>query len=92
MLLKEEALYQFLEQTIKYPQLAKEQGIQGAVHVSFVVEADGSISDVLVAKGVEESLDAESVRAVQLMPDWKPGEFQGNPVSVKMNLPVRFKL
>ena len=82
----------WLSQNIQYPPLAKENGIQGRVIVSFVVEPDGSLSNIAVVKGVDPSLDKEAVRVVSAMPKWNPGKQNNECVRVKYNLPVPFKL
>ena len=85
-------LFQWLSSNIKYPVVAEENGIQGRVVVSFVVERDGSITDVNVAKSVEPSLDKEAMRVVKTMPKWTPGKKNGNAVRVKYTMPVTFRL
>ncbi|MBO4822073.1 MAG: energy transducer TonB [Prevotella sp.] len=82
----------WLSQNIHYPPVAEENNIQGRVVVSFVVEPDGSISNVQVVKGVDPSLDKEAARVVKSMPKWNPGKQNGQAVRVKYNLPVTFKL
>ena len=77
---------------MKYPVVAQENGIQGRVTISFVVERDGSITDVRVAKSVDPSLDREAARVVSSMPRWNPGKQNGSTVRVKYNVPVSFKL
>ena len=86
------ALLSWLSQNIHYPPVAEENGIQGRVVVSFVVEPDGSISNVQVVRGVDPSLDKEAVRVTKAMPKWQPGKQNGQAVRVKYNLPVTFKL
>ncbi len=86
------ALMQYLGQNIKYPPLAKESGIQGRVFINFVVEPDGSISNVRVLRGIGGGCDEEAVRVVEGMPNWKPGKQRGKPVRVSYNLPVKFTL
>jgi len=85
-------LYVYLGNNIKYPVMAKESGIQGKVYVTFVVERDGSITDVKVLRGIGGGCDEEAVRVVAAMPKWKPGKQRGKPVRVQYNLPVRFTL
>jgi protein TonB len=85
-------LYSYLGNNIKYPVMAKESGIQGKVYVTFVVERDGSITDVKVLRGIGGGCDEEAVRVVASMPRWKPGKQRGKPVRVQYNLPVRFTL
>ena len=86
------ALMSYLASNIKYPVVAQENGVQGRVIVSFVVERDGSISDVRVARSVDPSLDREAQRVVQSMPRWKPGKQNGSAVRVKYTVPVVFRL
>jgi len=85
-------LNQFLRDNIHYPTVAQENGIQGKVIVQFVVEANGSISDVRVVRSVDPSLDKEAVRVVKSMPKWSPGKQNGQAVRVRFTLPVNFKL
>ena len=86
------ALMKFLGDNIKYPVIAQENGIQGRVITNFVVERDGSISDVQVVRGQDPSLDREAVRVIKTMPRWKPGQQRGKPVRVRFTLPVVFRL
>jgi len=86
------ALMSWLGQNIKYPVIAAENGVQGRVIVQFVVEKDGSITDVKVAKSVDPSLDKEAARVVSAMPKWTPGKQNGSAVRVKYTVPVTFKL
>lgn len=86
------ALMKFLGDNIKYPVIAQENGIQGRVITNFVVEKDGSITDVQVVRGVDPSLDKEAVRVIQSMPRWKPGKQRGSAVRVRFTLPVQFRL
>ena len=86
------ALFEYLAQNIKYPSVAEENGVQGRVLVTFVVERDGTITDVRVVKSVDPSLDKEAQRVVNSMPRWIPGKQNGSPVRVKYTVPVTFKL
>ncbi len=86
------ALMQYLSENIKYPVVAQENGVQGRVVVSFVVERDGSITDVKVVRSVDPSLDREATRVVKAMPNWIPGKQNGSAVRVKYNVPVAFRL
>ena len=86
------ALMSWLSQNIKYPVIAAENGVQGRVIVQFVVEKDGSVTDVHVAKSVDPSLDKEAQRVVKAMPKWIPGKQNGSAVRVKYTVPVTFKL
>jgi len=82
----------FLRDNIKYPVVAQENGIQGRVTCQFVVNADGSIVDIVVLRGLDPSLDKEAMRVIGLMPKWKPGKQRGKAVRVKFTLPVTFRL
>lgn len=86
------ALLEWLSNNVKYPVVAQENGVQGRVVVSFVVERDGSITDVKVVRGVDPSLDKEASRVVRAMPRWIPGKQNGSAVRVKYNVPVAFRL
>jgi len=86
------ALMSYLSSNIKYPVVAQENGVQGRVIVAFVVERDGSISDVKVMRSVDPSLDREAQRVVKAMPKWKPGKQNGSAVRVKYTVPVVFRL
>lgn len=86
------ALMSYLNSHTKYPVVAQENGVQGRVTVSFVVERDGSITDVHVVRSVDPSLDREAARVVSTMPNWQPGKQNGSAVRVKFNVPVQFKL
>jgi protein TonB len=88
----EAALYKYLAENIKYPQMAKESGIQGRVFVTFVVERNGSVTDVRVLRGIGGGCDEEAIRVVKGMPTWAPGKQRGKPVRVQYNLPVKFTL
>lgn len=88
----ETALLQFLSSNVRYPTVAEENEIQGRVVVTFIVERDGSITEVKVAKGVDPSLDREAVRVIKSMPKWKAGTQNGKPVRVKYSVPVTFRL
>lgn len=86
------ALMEYLHNNVKYPVVAQENGVQGRVVVSFVVEKDGSITDVKVVRSVDPSLDREASRVVSSMPKWIPGKQNGSAVRVKYNVPVSFRL
>lgn len=85
-------LMKYLSSSIRYPEIAVENGIQGRVTVQFVVERDGSATQVEVIRGVDPSLDKEAIRVVKEMPKWKPGKQRGKPVRSKFTLPVQFRL
>ena len=86
------ALMKYLSENVKYPVVAQENGVQGRVVVSFVVEKDGHITDVKVVRSVDPSLDKEAARVVKSMPSWIPGKQNGSAVRVKYNVPVSFRL
>ena len=85
-------LMKFLSENIKYPEAASKAGTQGRVVAQFIVEADGSITNVKVLKKVSDEIDAEAVRVIKAMPKWKPGMQKGQPVRVKYTIPVTFRL
>ena len=87
-----QALFEFLGQNVRYPKEAAKAGIQGRVIVTFVVEKDGSICESKVVKSVDPSLDAEALRVINAMPNWKPGKQNGKEVRVKYTVPVAFML
>lgn len=88
----EAALMEFLGKNIAYPPMARESGIQGTVFVTFVVEPDGSVTNVKILRGIGGGCDEEAMRVVRNMPKWKPGKQRGKPVRVQFNLPIRFIL
>ena len=85
-------LTDYLTKNIKYPQMARESGIQGRVFVNFVVEPDGSVSNINVMRSLGGGCDEEAVRVVKNMPKWKPGKQRGKPVRVSYILPIVFTL
>ena len=87
-----EALYKYLAQNIKYPQLARDNNITGKVYVTFVVEKDGSIANPKVLRDIGGGCGAEAIRVVKSMPKWTPGKQRGKAVRVQFNLPVNFNL
>jgi periplasmic protein TonB len=88
----DEARMRFLQENLRYPTMAREAGIQGTVFVTFVVERDGSVTDVRVLRGIGGGLDEEAVRVVRMMPRWNPGRQRGQAVRVQFNMPIRFVL
>lgn len=86
------AMLKYIMENMKYPEQAMKEGIQGRVAVRFIVEKDGSISDVKPILSVHPLLNKEAVRVVKSMPKWSPGKHNGKPVRVRFNLPVMFKL
>ena len=88
----ESAMKSYLNSNVKYPAAAQENGIQGRVIVQFIIEKDGSISDVKISRSVDPSLDREALRVVKAMPKWNPGKLNGTVVRVKSEVPVAFGL
>ena len=88
----EQAMMKFVASNVKYPQAAIDKNISGRVLVGFVIEKDGSITDVKVVKGIGGGCDEEAVRVVKSMPKWKPGKEKGKAVRVSYMLPITFKL
>lgn len=82
----------WIAQRIRYPQLAAEAGIQGKVYIQFVVEKNGSVSNIKVVRGVDELLDKEAVRVISEMPKWTPGKQRGKAVRVSYTMPITFRL
>ena len=87
-----QALFEYLSQNVKYPEDAEKQKVEGRVIATFVVETDGSISNVEVVKPAFPSLDAEAVRVLSGMPKWAPGMQSGKVVRVKYTVPINFNL
>ena len=88
----EAKMLEFIYANIKYPAIARENGVEGTAVVTFVVEKDGSITDVRVARDPGAGTGDEALRVVKTFPKWIPGKQRGNPVRVQFNLPVKFKL
>lgn len=88
----EAKLLEFINKGIKYPVTAQEKGIQGRVIASFIVNKDGSVSDVEVVRGVDPLLDTEAVRVISTFPNWEPGKQRGQAVDVKYTVPITFRL
>ena len=86
------ALLEFVSKNIHYPQEAREKGVQGRVFVGFVIEKDGSIGNVTLLRGIGFGCDEEAMRAVKMLPKWKPGMHHGEPVRVSYQIPILFKL
>ncbi len=87
-----EALLKFVANNVKYPEKAKDEEISGRVFISFVIEKDGSVSNVELKRGIGGGCDDEAVRVVKAMPKWKPGIKDGKPVRVSYMMPINFKL
>ncbi|HRS54282.1 MAG TPA: energy transducer TonB [Bacteroidales bacterium] len=88
----EEARIKFIASNIKYPQIARENGIEGKVFVTFVVEKDGSITNVKLLRDIGGGCGEEAIRVVKAMPKWIPGKQRGQPVRVQFNMPINFVL
>jgi len=88
----QKAMMKYLQKNMKYPNRAKQRGIEGKVFIEFVVNYEGKIVNVQIAKGFSEDCDKEAARVVATMPNWKPGMQNKTPVSVRMILPIYFKL
>ena len=86
------ALFEYLSKNVKYPADAEKKKIEGRVLVTFVVNTDGSITDIEVVRKAFPSLDAEAVRVISGMPKWIPGEQKGQKVRVKYTVPLNFRL
>ena len=85
-------MMKFLSENVKYPEAAMKAGTQGRVLVTFIVEADGTVTNIKVVKKVSDEIDAEAVRVIKAMPKWKPGMQNGKVVRVKYTIPVSFRL
>ncbi len=90
----ETALLNYLSKNIRYPDIEKDNGIQGTVYITFVVNANGDITDIKEMRGVRggPNLSKEAMRVIGNMPKWNPGKMNGKPVSVRFNLPIKFML
>jgi periplasmic protein TonB len=88
----EAAMMKFLYQNLKYPAIARENGISGKIYASFITDENGNVTEVQIKRGLEQSLDAEVVRVINKMPSWTPGIYHGKPVKVIFMLPVTFAL
>ncbi len=88
----EEAMMKWIAANVKYPEIAKENGVTGKVFIQFVIDKDGKVTDVQVLRGVDSYLDKEALRVVSAMPAWTPGKQRGKTVKVSFQLPINFKL
>ena len=88
----EEAMMQYIAEQVKYPAEAKKAGAQGRVFIGFIVETDGSLSDIKVLRGIGFGCDEEAMRVVESMPKWQPGVLNGKAVRVFYQIPINFKL
>ena len=87
-----DAFYKYIGNEISYPKQEQRMNIEGRVIVSFVIEKDGSLSDIQILKGVSSGLDEEAIRVLKAAPKWSPGRQRGQEVRVRMNIPIFFKL
>ncbi len=88
----EQAMYKFISSNLKYPLAAAQNGIEGKVYLSFIVDAKGKIKEITALRENDPDLRKEAIRVIRSMPDWTPGMQDGAPVDVRMSLPVYFKL
>ena len=86
------ALRKHIAENVKYPEIAKENGLSGKVFVQFVINQKGEVENVKIARGVDPALDKEAIRVVQNLPKWKPGSQRGKPVRVSYTVPINFQL
>ncbi len=85
-------LLKYVAEHVVYPEIAKENDIQGTVYVGFVIDEKGKVNDVTLVRGVDPILDKEALKVVENLPDWKPGKQSGKNVKVRMNIPIKFQL
>lgn len=88
----EEEMMKFIRDNVKYPKEALDNGEEGKVYVQFVVEMNGSLSDIKVVRGVSSSIDEEARRVISVMPKWVPGTSDGKKVRVRYTVPINFRL
>ena len=88
----EEAFYKYIAKTIKYPSEARRMGVAGIVIVSFIIEKDGTVTNVMLEQSVSKETDQESMRVISQSPPWNPGQLNGVPVRVRIKRPIKFKL
>lgn len=87
-----DSMYAYIQKNLVYPEKAKAEGIEGRVFVSFIIEKDGSISNVKILRGIGGGCDEAAVEMVKNMPKWKPAKQRGKPVRCQFNLPIKFEL
>lgn len=88
----QKALLSFLSKNVNYPVIAQENGVQGKVYVTFIIDEKGRVTSPTILRGEDESLNREAIRVVSSMPNWKPGRQQGKAVKVRFNVPIHFQL
>lgn len=86
------AFYRYVQKAMKYPAQARRMGVEGKVFIQFVVEKDGSLTDIKILKGIGSGCDEEAVRVLKAAPKWKPGKQRGKAVRVRRSLPIKFNL
>ncbi|MCF6361240.1 MAG: energy transducer TonB [Cyclobacteriaceae bacterium] len=86
------ALYGYFGKKMKYPSQARKMGIEGRVIITFVIDKDGSITDLKLLRGIGAGCDEEAIRVLKMLPKWNPGKQRGKPVKVQMTIPINFKL
>ncbi len=87
-----ESFYSFLKKNLRYPAEALEKEVEGKVYIQFVIEKDGSLTDIKVAKGIGAGCDEEAIRVMKYSPKWNAGKQRGRPVRQRMVIPIIFKL
>ena len=87
-----ETFHNYIQGKLRYPRMAEENSISGTVHVEFVINKEGILSDIKILRGVDSSLDNEVIRALKAAPRWTPGKQRNRPVMVRMSMPVKFTL
>ncbi|MBK6266762.1 energy transducer TonB [Marivirga sp. S37H4] len=87
-----DGFYKYLANEINYPRKEQRMGIDGKVYLTFIIEKDGSLTDIKVLKGVSEGLDQEAIRVLESSPEWSPGKQRGQAVRVRMTIPINFQL
>ncbi len=88
----EDEMRKFISRNVEYPKEARESGIVGTVYIQFIVEKDGTLTNIKVIRGVHESLNQEALRVIKLMPKWKPGKQRGKAVRTQFTIPLKFSL
>lgn len=86
------ALMRYLAKSVRYPVIAEQNNIQGRVYIQFVINTNGEVTNAIVLRGVDPSLDKEAIRVVENMPSWKPGKQRNKPVRVSFTVPINFVL
>lgn len=87
-----DSMYAYIQKNLKYPEKAKAEGIEGRVFVQFVIEKDGSISNILIKRAIGGGCEEAAVEMIKNMPKWKPGKQKGKPVRFQFTLPIKFEL